>query len=89
MNAASRQVFTILYLYTVSLHMNTLGWERVRSLLLKRPAGRVLSLPMFPFMTSEEVEAVAKAIGQFFERGGKIACYGLIRNRAFGCYSHI
>ena len=31
----------------------------------------VLSLPMFPFMKSEEVEAVAKAIGLFFEKGGK------------------
>ena len=31
----------------------------------------VLSLPMFPFMRSEEVEAVAKAIGLFFEKGGK------------------
>ena len=29
----------------------------------------VLSLPMFPFMTTEEVEAVAKAIARFFETG--------------------
>ncbi|HMK50679.1 MAG TPA: DegT/DnrJ/EryC1/StrS family aminotransferase, partial [Thermodesulfovibrionales bacterium] len=31
----------------------------------------VLSLPMFPFMRTEEVEAVAKAIGLFFEKGGR------------------
>ncbi len=51
--------------------MNTLGWGRAHSPAAEAACKEVLSLPMFPFMRSEEVEAVAKAIGLFFEKGGK------------------
>jgi dTDP-3-amino-3,4,6-trideoxy-alpha-D-glucose transaminase len=45
-----------------------LGYERGTFPVTETMAGEVLSLPMFPGMTTEQLDAVAEAIGDYFAR---------------------
>jgi dTDP-4-amino-4,6-dideoxygalactose transaminase len=55
--------------YPVPIHLQeayeSLGYERGRFPITEQAADRIVSLPMYPELTSESVERVAKAVTQF------------------------